>query len=53
MREARRPLRFTVEQLQEILAILAIVEASGCEEFHLETADLKLVVRHTPASPED
>ena len=27
--------------------------ASGCEEFHLETADLKLVVRHTPAGTED
>jgi acetyl-CoA carboxylase biotin carboxyl carrier protein len=43
-------MRFTVEQLREILAI---VEASGCEEFRLETADLKLVVRHARGGTAD
>ena len=39
-------MQLTVEQ---ILEILKLVDSSGCEEFRLETADIKLVVRKTAA----
>jgi acetyl-CoA carboxylase biotin carboxyl carrier protein len=43
-------MRLTVEEIREILAL---VQASGCEEFRLETGDVKLVVRRGGAPAGD
>lgn len=37
--------------VEQILEILRLVDASQCEEFRLETADLKLIVRKGSAGP--